>query len=317
MPIVLVVDDSPVDRLLIGGLLEKDLGWLIEYAENGAEALARMNDLVPDVLITDMIMPQMDGMELVAAVREEYPQVPVILITGHGSEALAVDALDQGAASYVPKSQLADKLQGTVEQVLALASTGRTYEKLMECFTSTEFTLYLDNDPALIFPLVDFARQMLAGMNLCGAAERMHVGVALEEALFNALCHGSLELPPGEIQQARSELCQGKVSRLVEERRKQSPYRDRRIFVQARVNLDEARFVVRDEGPGFDVAAAPDPRAPNALDGDGSRGVVLMRTFMDEVAFNHGGREVVLVKRRDASEDEIPEEAAHDHRTGR
>ena len=63
-----------------------------------------------------------------------HPGVPVVLMTAFGSEALAVEALDQGAASYVPKSQLPDKLLNTVEKVVALARADRNYE----CFVSTD-----------------------------------------------------------------------------------------------------------------------------------------------------------------------------------
>src|SRR5437667_377442 len=110
-----------VDGLLTGRLLskEKELDWVIEYAENGREALTFMSDLVPHVVVTDLMMPDIDGLELVETVRAEHPEVPVILITGQGSETLALEALERGAASYVPKGQLADKLADTVKQVLA------------------------------------------------------------------------------------------------------------------------------------------------------------------------------------------------------
>src|SRR5262245_60038809 len=123
MPIVLVADDSPVDRLLVGKLLqkEKDLEWVIAYAENGQEALALMGDVLPHVVVTDLRMPGMNGLEFVSAIRTQHPLVPVILITGQGSEALAMDALERGAASYVPKAQLAEKLLNTVKQVLSVA----------------------------------------------------------------------------------------------------------------------------------------------------------------------------------------------------
>src|SRR5438876_8477417 len=122
MPIVLVVDDSPVDRLLVGKLLgkEKNADWVIAYAEKGEEALSLMDDLLPHVVVTDLVMPGMNGLEFVSTVRAKYAHVPVILITGQGSEVLAMEALERGAASYVPKGQLADKLVDTVKQVLAV-----------------------------------------------------------------------------------------------------------------------------------------------------------------------------------------------------
>src|SRR5512139_177460 len=103
MPTVLVVDDSSVDRSRIGGLLLKS-ELNVEYAVNGAEALRRIAEISPDLVLTDLIMPEMDGLELVAAVVAQFPLTPVILMTGRGNEETAVRALRAGATSYVPKS---------------------------------------------------------------------------------------------------------------------------------------------------------------------------------------------------------------------
>jgi CheY-like chemotaxis protein/anti-sigma regulatory factor (Ser/Thr protein kinase) len=300
MPIVLVADDSPVDRLLVGRLLEreKDLEWIIEYAADGAEALGLMKDLLPDVVVTDMVMPGMNGLELVAAVRASFPQVPVILITGQGSEELALDALDRGAASYVPKGQLADKLLDTVKQVLAVARAGRGYQRLTECFVRNQVALQLDTDTALIAPLVDLVQQMLMRMRFCDAAERVHLGIALEEALLNAFYHGNLVLPPDIVPLARSELSRGIVSSFVQERSSQPPYRDRKVFVDVDISPAETRFVVRDEGAGFVRTTVPERHDPRTLQRGGGRGLVLMRNFMDEVTFNDAGNEVTMVKWR-------------------
>ena len=228
MPVVLIVDDSEVDRRLVGGLLPKDLEWLIEFADNGVEALEKMRLSLPDVVITDMLMPQMDGMELVSNIRVDYPHIPVILITGHGNETLAVEALEKGATSYVPKQLLAAKLQETVEQVLAVAKADRSYSRLISCLKTTQYSFELDNDPALIPPLVDLLQQILAGMRCCDATGRMHAGIALEEALLNAVLAGNLEMERDQVLEARSQLRQGYVSQLVKTRRAQSPYVDAR-----------------------------------------------------------------------------------------
>ena len=103
MRTILVVDDSPVDRSLVGGLLAREAGWTIAYAVNGRAALEILSHAVPDIIVTDLLMPELDGLQLLAAVRQRYPLVPVILITSHGSEGIALEALRRGAASYVPK----------------------------------------------------------------------------------------------------------------------------------------------------------------------------------------------------------------------
>ena len=114
MATVLIVDDAAVDRRLAGGILEKAEDFIIEYAADGAEALASFSRRVPDVVVTDMQMPEMGGLELVEAIRARYPLVPVVLMTAHGSEDVAVQALERGAASYVSKVNLARDLAETV-----------------------------------------------------------------------------------------------------------------------------------------------------------------------------------------------------------
>lgn len=298
MTTVLVVDDSGVDRTLIGELLGKGARWTVEEAANGVEALERMKEAVPDLVVTDLQMPEMDGLDLVTAIREQHPGVPVILVTAHGSETLAVEALEKGAASYVPKPQLNDKLLGTVERVLALAHADRSYEELIHCLTRTEFTFSLKINAALVDPLVDLVQQMVGGVWLCDSTERLQIGMALKEALLNALFHGSLEVNPNQMQQVLERLRRKEPASLIKDPRSEPSFRERRIFVDVRLCSDEVRLVVRDQGPGFDVSAVPGSHDPQALQPGRGRGLAIMRNLMDEVTFNETGNEVTMVKRR-------------------
>ncbi|MFW6170402.1 MAG: response regulator [Planctomycetota bacterium] len=301
MPVVLVVDDSAVDRRLVGGLLPQDLDWLVEFADNGAAALEKMRLSVPDLLITDMVMPEMDGMELVSRVRLEFPKTPVILITAHGSEMLAVEALRRGATSYVPKPVMAKKLRETVEQVLALSRADRSYWRLVRCLTSAQYDFALDNDPSLVPPLVDLIQQMLAGMEFCDASGRMHAGIALEEAMLNAILAGNLEMQPEEVQTARQHLRQGQHWGLVESRRQSSPFAQRTAWVRVNISPKQATFVIRDQGRGFDISEVPEKAHPEHLEHRNGRGLVLMKNFMDEVQFSPQGNEVTMTLNSDAS----------------
>src|SRR5207253_1772812 len=121
MATILVVDDSAIDRKLAGSLLEKVAGTKAEYAEDGKAALAFFEHALPDLVLTDMSMPEMDGLELVKHIRKHHPLVPVILMTAYGSEEIAIEALRIGAASYVPKKNLAQDLTETVRDVLNAA----------------------------------------------------------------------------------------------------------------------------------------------------------------------------------------------------
>jgi CheY-like chemotaxis protein/anti-sigma regulatory factor (Ser/Thr protein kinase) len=294
MPVLnlLVVDDSPIDRRLAGALLEKHFACTVQYAADGKEAVEHLNGQLTDLVLTDLQMPAMNGLELVAAIKNDYPLVPVILMTAQGSEDIAAEALRQGAASYVPKRKLADDLVPTVERILQGSQEDRGHSHLMHYLESGELAFDLDNDLFLIQSLVNLLRQMLRCLPLGDETERLRVGVALEEALTNACYHGNLEIGAalaGSERQAHETLAR--------ERRFEEPYRDRRIHVRARIGRDEAVFVIRDDGPGFDVSRLTAPGLADAEAGVG-RGVVLMRSIMDEVKYNDAGNEVTLVKRR-------------------
>ena len=87
------------------------------------------------------------------------------------------------------------------------------------------------------------------------------------------------------------------VQRLIDQRRQQAPYRDRRIHFQVSVSPAEAKFVIRDDGPGFNPGEVPDCTDPANLERESGRGLLLMRTFMDDVQFTSNGNQVTLIKR--------------------
>ncbi len=292
MPKVLVVDDSSVDRRYIAGLLRDASELRLRYADNGADALNQMRDDPPDLVITDLIMPEINGLQLVDAVRERFPLVPVILLTSQGSEEVAVQALQRGAASYVPKQRLAHQLRDTVARVLALSGRERSHSRLMGCMAESHCAFVMENDPQLIPPLVAYLQDSLRQFGFCREADCTRVGVALEEALSNALHHGNLEVG-SELRGSDDQ----RYYRLLAERRRQPPYSARHVYVEASLTGDRAAFVVRDEGEGFDPAALPDPTDPANLEKCSGRGILLMRTFMDEVSFNQRGNAVTMVKR--------------------
>ncbi len=289
MPSVLVVDDTAVDRRLAGGLLEKNSAIEVRYAENGRKALDEVDRELPDLILTDLQMPEVDGLELVTNVSKKFPDIPVVLMTAHGSEVIAAQALANGAASYVAKDDLADALVDTVMHILAMSESDSRYRKLIECSTKTEFEFLLENDPHLIPPLVDLVQQIINSMRLFDASVRVRLGVALEQAVHNSMVRGNLDINRDD-----SEFSD---RHLIQERMNQDPYQQRRVKTNISVNRTEVRFVVEDEGDGFDLSTVPQSGDPQALKYGIGRGLVLMTTFMDEVIFEKNGRVVTMIKK--------------------
>lgn len=295
MPLVLVVDDSPVDRHLAGRLLQECPDYSVQFAEHGGQALQQVRSAVPDIVVTDLQMPEVDGLALIQELRSLQPQVPVIVMTSQGSEAIAVQALKSGAASYLPKSQLPGQLVATVEDVLSVARADRHVGRLNECLTVSESRFTLDNNLELVPPLVEHVRQEMLRVKLCDEGEMTRIGIALHESLVNAIDHGNLELSSDL--KAESDT---KYHEVATQRRREAPYCQRRVRVHLRVTPDEARCTVADEGPGFDPSQLPDPTDPANLERVFGRGLLLIRTFMDDVLHNDRGNEITMIKRRKA-----------------
>lgn len=288
---VLVVDDSAIDRRLASGLLEKDGGYQILMATNGKDAMLALKLQPIDLVLTDMQMDEMDGLELVEAVRADYPLTPVILMTAKGSEEIAVKALEKGAASYVAKRRLQQDLMEIVQQVIDSSDENRLQSRLMHRLSRNEFSFVLNNDLTLVHSLVKYLQHTLRCVRLADEVDRLRVGIAVEEALLNALYHGNLEVS-SELKERDPNL----FEETARERSTEEPYRNRRIFIDAVVSRDQARFVIRDEGPGFNPKDLPDPTDLSNLEKPSGRGILLMRSFMDEIHFNDKGNQVTLVK---------------------
>ncbi len=289
MTTILVVDDSPVDRAVVAGFLEP-AGFTVQQAENGEDALVCVEHNRPDLVLTDMKMPVMDGLALVKAMRTSYAEIPVILMTAHGSEETAVAALHAGAAHYVPKASLQQDLVQAVTLVCDVAVTSRTREKVRSYLQHQEMYYQLGYDASGPRALIGHLQDALKQMSLCGESDLIRVGTALTEALANAIDHGNLDLDSSIRSRSTQE-----YRALGDERSRIPPYCDRRVHVTVRMTLTDATFVVRDEGRGFDVASLPDPTDPQNLTRASGRGVMLIRTFMDDVRFNARGNEITMV----------------------
>lgn len=289
MPTVMVVDDTAVDRKLAGRLLEKTGNIRVIYAEGGRQALELLATECPDLIVTDLQMPDIDGLQLLTAIEENYSEIPVVLMTAHGSEDIASLALEHGAASFVPKAELADLLSDTVIQILALTNSDHQYHRLIACSTRTEFEFELENDVELIEPLVELLQQIVTSMRIVTGTRRVRLGVALEHALHNAMFRGNLEVPRGHTS--------APDMTLLKQRLTDAHYRDRKVHVLARITRGEATFVITDQGPGFDTSTVPQPGDPESLT-HGGRGLVLMGTFFSEMHFNPVGNQVTLIQRR-------------------
>jgi two-component system response regulator AtoC len=117
---VLVVDDDPAVLAIFSRLLAQDGIEALE-ARSGAAALALLEDRAVDAVVSDVRMPGMDGMQLLGEVHARWPELPVLMLTAHGTVALAVEAMKAGAADFLLKPVDRAELLHAVRKALAAA----------------------------------------------------------------------------------------------------------------------------------------------------------------------------------------------------
>ena len=179
MTFVLVVDDSAIDRRLAGALLTKR-GFEVEYATDGRDALEQMERAMPDVVVTDLQMPNMTGLELVEIARQRFPTLPIVLMTAHGSEQIAMLALKTGAASFVPKRRLAGDLCDTIAALVTIShDVGRV--STVDPLDAREIRYVLGTDLQALGDVVGQLEAQLLQLGAVDGTSVVQVAVALED----------------------------------------------------------------------------------------------------------------------------------------
>ncbi len=115
---ILIADDDEVSCQLFAEMLEKE-NYRVDRAQSGAEALSLLHDGLHDLLIIDVRMPGMTGLEVTRTVHKEYPSLPIIVMTAFGSIETAIEAIHEGAFDFISKPMNLEELKKTVSRALA------------------------------------------------------------------------------------------------------------------------------------------------------------------------------------------------------
>ncbi len=265
---ILVVDDDESIRDTLGGLLEAK-GYQVELAKNGIEALNKVKNKPFDLVITDLKLPKLNGLELLQKIKIFDPLVVVIIITGYSNVETAVKALNSGASNFLKKP-----------------FDFKDIEKVVHKCLHNRY-LILDNDeshpypnlttiriPSKILFMNSIIRRIIRTAELLNFEEEysnVNIPLAMNEVLINSIKHGNAG--------------------------------DETRFVEIRILADDTKLqiTVCDEGNGFDVSKVPDPRHAQNLLKEGGRGLLLIKYYMDEVKFNKYGNEITIIKYRSSS----------------
>lgn len=169
-----MADDHPVVRAGIRGMLEtEDDFQVIAEAENGREAFEQIGKLKPDVVLMDLRMPEMDGVEAIGKIKEKYPNINILVLTTYDTDADIVRAVEAGATGYLlkdaPREELFRAVRATAkgETVLAPVVAARLMGKVRD-----------HGEQALSVREIDVLLLVARGASNQDVAEKLHVSTA-------------------------------------------------------------------------------------------------------------------------------------------
>jgi two-component system nitrogen regulation response regulator NtrX len=126
---ILLIDDEESIRTTLAGVLG-DEGFRVLTAPDGPSGLTLVEEKAPDLVMLDIWMPEMDGIEVLKSIKEKWPELPVVMISGHGTVETAVKATKLGAFDFIEKPLSIDKVVLTIEHALELTHLSREYTRL-------------------------------------------------------------------------------------------------------------------------------------------------------------------------------------------
>jgi DNA-binding response OmpR family regulator len=292
-PNVLFIDDDALVRDTFRAFFES-VGWryqLLDDSRRSAEIVAQ-GDF--DVVVTDLMMPHVDGINAMHEIRKAKPTMPVMIVTGMGAYDSVLKSLKAGATDYFTKPLDFDGFKSAIERVVRLRRDGNS--SLSRYLASFKHNYSMTSAEAATCTLQFPEVELLSKVGFIDDQLKLKLTLALQEAFANALEHGNLELK-SEWREHLNKDGEDKFFLLKRERLADDLYARRKISIHVSYSDGVIEYRIRDEGPGFTpkVTKIENPSA-DELNSYG-RGIAIIAGTMDRVEFLDRGREILMVKR--------------------
>lgn len=288
---LLVVEDDRNTRHLFRDLAEA-LGWRVRMAEDGQIGWECYCDSTPDLIISDIMMPGLDGLELLKKVRSKDLNTPFIVVTAARGERPPIQAIKSGANDFIlkPLRTIRD-LRVLLNRQEAQIVDRKTKEVIPEFIEEQDISFRIPNNLKLIAPLCDTITAHITNADI-----RFAIKLGLVELVTNAIEHGNLEINMEEKRRALEQT--GAVWRqLLEERQSNPLYANRKVSIRSRKNKVMSEWIIQDEGKGFPHEQFIDSYESPDVNGLSGRGIYVARQLFDDLEYLENGS-VVRVRKR-------------------
>lgn len=283
---ILIVDDDLAIRTYLESALKVE-NHEVQTAENGLIGLSLFPTFKPDLILSDIQMPEMDGLEMLATIRSQDEDIIIIIMTGYGSEENAIKALNLGANNYLKKPILHPDLLNIIQKCETIVKTKGNKPQISELIQKREVTMKFGND---VEKLPDIIEHLIAEVgDLLPKVKQTGIRLSLMELLINAIEHGNFEITDQEKMEA---LETNKYKDLLKGKLENSPFAVREITVDFKQDPTGIEWIITDEGQGFDWKSIASPLEASKSNLNRGRGIFLSRFQFDELEFIGKGNQI-------------------------
>jgi DNA-binding response OmpR family regulator len=287
--ILIIDDEKPVRDVLNIALSEE--GYESFQAPSGELGFELFKSSEPDIVLTDVMMPGIDGIEVTKRMKAQRDDIDVVVMSGFGTEELVVNALQAGASNYIKKPIVFEELFKILDDIIFKRENRKRFEISREIVESEHKNIVIGNDVSRVWGAVNqvlFNAQAVTDPN---SLEGMCIG--LYELLINAVEHGNL----GITFQEKSDALQNNTYReLIESRMKRADSEGMVVRIESDYEPSSIAVEIRDQGAGFDLSTLADMKDAEAMLSDHGRGVLLASLFYDSVDYFEPGNCVKVSK---------------------
>ncbi len=300
---VAVVDDEEEIRSILARKLSK-IGYNVVPLEEAEDLLdmLKKDEKAIDLVISDIMLKGMDGIELLRHIDTLEKPMPVLLITGHGNIEHAIQALRYGAYDFIRKPFDLTDITSSVNRILRSKREEKLTDDVGQYILFEKRIFEIPPDTTACNVVSYILTKDLTSAGFCNRTTAGNISLALKEAIDNAVIHGNLEISSEIIETSGIKDFYAEVLN----RKNHKKYSNRIVSVYYELFEDFVEYIIEDEGPGFNYNFLPDPTYPENFYKNSGRGLLIIRTLMDEVDWNGKGNIIRLRKYKTRQKDEEP-----------
>ena len=260
---ILVVDDEKDVRDTLSEMIQS-LGSEVAVAENGVKALDRVKTERIDLIVTDLSMPEMSGLDLIVEAKRVSPNIPIAVISAYGNVENTTYALTRGAFSFIAKPFKMSQIKDMIRKGKQLRELSLGTYALMD-WVRSETDMTFPSQENLFPSAILFVLKECQWRGIEDDARLENIAICLEELLSNALIHGNRN------------------------------NKEKQIALRMRFDAERFILAVKDEGDGFDATTYLEKIRNNQAAIPEKRGLFITDLLVDELQFNDKGNEVTAV----------------------